>query len=142
MARTPAIPMANPFEASFEVESDCLQYLAVIPGSDDHQVDVMSTGSSGDGTTISGIAQHDALADEWVRVCYFGVTFAYASGAVTRDDPLEAIYSATAADNGKLKTTSGAYTAGEMIAGIALEDAADGEVFKVFLTRHVQVALS
>jgi len=142
MARTPAIPMANPFEGSFETEADILQYLAVIPGTDDHQVTAMTTGSSGDGTVISGIAQFDALDGEWVAVRYFGPSWAYADGAITRDNAVEAIYSATAANNGRMKAISGVYTAGKMIAGIALEDAADGEKFKVFLTRHIQVALS
>jgi len=142
MARTPAIPMANPFVGSFETEADILAYHAVIAGTDDHQVTAMTTGSSGDGTVIAGVAQHDADDGEWVSVAYFGVTWAYAEGAITRDDPVEAIYSATAADNGKFSTCSGAYTTGKMIAGIALEDAADGEKFKLFLTRHIQLALS
>ena len=144
MARTPSIPMDNPFRGSFEAEGSVLQYLAVIPGSDDHQVDLVpNTGyDAGDGGIISGIPQDDALDGEWVPVVYFGTTWAVAQAAVTRDDPLEAIYSATVAENGRMKTMAGVYPAGDMVSAIALEDAATGERFKIFLIRHIQVAIT
>jgi len=76
MARTPSIPMKNPFQASFETESDVLQYLAVKPGTDDHQVtNLTNTGhDAGDGGIITGIPQKDALDGEVVGVVYYGTT--------------------------------------------------------------------
>ncbi len=144
MARTPSIPMDNPFRGSFEGEGSILQYLAVIPGTDDHQVALVANAGydAGDGGIISGIPQDDSLDGEWVPVVYFGQTWAVAQAAITRDDPVEAIYSATVAQNGRLQTMAGVYAAGTMISGIALEDAATGEIFKVFLIRHIQVAIT
>jgi len=142
MARTPAIPMETPYKGSFEAEGDILQYHAVIAGTDDHQVKELERGESGDGVNIEGVAQEDALDGNSVPVVHFGITWAFASGAITRGDEVEAIYSATAAENGRFKTISGAYGAGKMISGIALEDAEDGAKFKLFLHRRKQVALS
>lgn len=136
MSRTPAIPMDNPFHGSFEAEGAVYQYHAVIVGTDDHQVKEMTTGGAADGTFIEGVAQHDALDEESVNVVYAGITWGYASGAVTRDGPLAAIYSGTTASNGRFITATNV-PAGMMLAGIALEDAAAGEKFKLFLLRTI-----
>lgn len=142
MAKTPAIPMYNDNKGTFAVEGNSLQYHAVIPGTDDHQVKELTTGSSGDGIIISGVLQEDALDGENAPVIYKGPTWGFASGAIVRDNVVEAIYSATAAENGRFKAISGAYAAAKMLSGIALEDAVDGAKFKLDLTRHVQVATS
>lgn len=140
MARTPAIPMDNPFHGSFEAEGAVYQYHAVIAGSDDHQVTEMdSAGGAADGLAISGVAQHDALDEESVKVVYFGITWGYASGVVERDNPVAAIQSDTASINGRFIVAT-AVPDGMMLSGIALEDAAAGEKFKLFLLRNIQVA--
>ena len=110
MPRTPAIPMDNPFHGSYECEENSdgnsiLEYHAVIPGSDDHQVKEMEAGAGGDGTIIEGVAQHDALDTESVKVVIFGTTWAYNIGGVTRNDRVEAIYNATHANNGRFRST-------------------------------------
>jgi len=143
---TPAIPMYNPFAGNYEAEADVYQYHAVLPGTAENQVNAFAgTEKAGDGTIIAGVAQYDQLEDHTVGVVYFGVTWGYAIGAVTVNDPVEAIYNATVDGTnpgGGFAKIAGALAAGKMVAGIALETAADGEKFKVFLTRHVQVATS
>lgn len=139
MSRTPAIPMDNPFHASFEAEGAVYQYHALIVGSDDHQVKEMTGGGEGDGTLIAGVAQHDALDEESVKVVYFGITWGYALEDIVRDAPLAADHDATASSNGRFVTAT-AVADGKMLAGIALEDADAGEKFKLFLLRNIQVA--
>ena len=146
MPRTPAIPMDNPFHGSYECELSAgdsfsiLQYHAVIPGSDDHQVKELGAGASGDGVDIEGVAQHDALEGESVKVVYFGITWAYNIDGVTRNDLVEAIYDNTShSTNGRFKTITGASYSTKMISGIALEDAVTLAKFKLFLTRAIVV---
>jgi len=143
MARTPAIPMDNPFRGNLEAEGSVYQYHTVIPGSDDHQVKPQAAGAVGDGTIIAGVAQYDQTNGHSVAMVYAGQTWGYAVGIVSRDNPLTAVYNATVdgtnPGGGFSNCTGQTLVAGKMIAGIALEDAADGERFKVFLTRHVQV---
>jgi len=137
MARTPAIPMDNPFHGSYEAEGAVYEYHAVIPGSDDHQVKEMTAGGAGDGTIIEGVVQDDANDEESVKVVYFGPTWGYANAAIIRNARLEAIFSATAINNGRFQTiAAGSYT-GKMVAGIALEDAVELAKFKIFLTREI-----
>ena len=134
MAITPAISVDNPFKASYLTEGNCLQYLAVQPGTGDHQIDLLdATYIAGSCRVITGIVQEDSIIGSAVRVVYFGTTWAYASGNITRDDLLEAVWSATAGQNGRLRTVT-ACPEGQMISGIALEDATDGTLFKAFLT--------
>jgi len=141
--------MDNPFHGNYEAEiSDTgvgdgfsiLQYHAVIPGSDDHQVRELHVGASGDGVDIEGVAQRDALVGESVKVVLFGPTWAYNIDGVTRNDLVEAIYdNTTHITNGRFKTIgAGSYT-GKMISGIALEDAVTLAKFKLFLTRNIVV---
>ena len=141
MAITPAINMDNPFHGTFECEGDSLQYHAVIPGTDEYQVKEMTGGAVGDGTIIAGVLQDDQDDGEQGKVVYFGPTWAIAQGAITRDNVVTAIYSAIAAENGRFSfVDSNAIAAGKMLSGIALEDAEDGGVFKLFLDRRIQIA--
>jgi len=137
-SRTPAIPMDNPFHGSFEAEGAVYQYHAVIAGSDDHQVKEMTVGGAADGTKIAGAAQADALDEESVKVVFAGPTWGYASGVVSRDDPLAAMYNAAAGLNGRFIVAT-AVPNNTMLSGIALEDAAAGEKFKLFLIRNIHV---
>ena len=159
-SRTPPIPMANPFEGSFEVESNgdavtypsVLQYHVVKKGGTDELIMPLAAADCPEpatvpgprGFNIEGIAQFDALIGEWVGVRYFGVTWAWASENISRDAPIDAVSTAAAATNGRMRQidVGTVIAAGQMIAGIALENGAEDELFKVFLTRQVQVALA
>ena len=151
-SRTPPIGMANPFQGSFQLEDNAdldgtvLQYMAVKKGSVDERVQPLNDNVADNlrGLNIEGIAQRDALAGEWLGVRYFGTTWAWASGAIVRDDPIDVIPGATAATNGMVRRILPATLigAGRMIAGIALENAVDGSLVKVFLTRQVQVLMT
>jgi hypothetical protein len=137
MAKTPSISMEGAFGGSFEAEGSVYQYHAVIAGSDDHQIKEMTTGAAGEGTPIAGVAQYDALTTESVKVVYFGPTWGYAAASITRLNALAAIYSATAAENGRFAPrTDGNHDADEQVPAIALEDAASGERFKLLLTLY------
>jgi len=143
-SRTPPIPMANPFEGSFEVQVGAvLQYLAVRRGTSDEGVQPLPSAASAvsDGIEIEGVAQRDGNLGEWIGVRYFGTTWAIAAEAITRDDPLEAVSTVAAATNGRMgRILPAAILAPpKMIAGIALENANTNTIFKMFLTRHVQV---
>ena len=151
-SRTPSIPMANPFQGSFLLETNTdavtthFAYLAVKRGSLDERVQPLNAAEADveRGVEMEGIMQYDANVGEWVAVRYFGVTWAWASENIVRDDPLDVISSAVAAQNGRMRRIlpGTVIAAGGMIAGIALENGASGEKFKVFLTRQVQVDLS
>jgi hypothetical protein len=139
---TPALPMYNPFSGNYFAEADVYQYHAVLPGTAENQVNAFAgTEVTGDGTIIAGVAQYDQLTDHVVGVVYFGITWGYAIGAVTRNDMVEAVYNATVdgtnPGGGFQTVASGVLAAGTMVAGIALETAANLEKFKVFLTRHI-----
>ena len=137
MARTPAISMDNPFTASYEAEGDILQYHAVIAGTDDHQAKEMTAGAAGDGTPIIGIAQDDQDDGHAVKVLYFGPSWGIAASAVTRLQPLAAIFNATAATNGRFAPrTDVMHDPGEQVPAIALEDALTGVRFKLLLTLY------
>ena len=146
-SRTPPIPMGNPFQGSFQLEDNndgdgtVLQYMAVKKGATDEMVQPLDAADVARGFNIEGIAQRDALVGEWLGVRFFGTTWAWASGDVVRDDPIDVIPGATAATNGMVRriVAGTVLAAGQMVAGIALENGADGSLFKVFLTRQVQV---
>jgi len=138
-SKTPAIPMDNPFHASFEAEGAVYQYHAVIEGTDDHQVKELIAGATAaSGTKIAGVAQADALDEESVKVVHHGTTWGYAWADITRDDPIAAFFNA--ADNGRFIVATNVPN-NMMLSGIALEDAAAGEKFKLFLIRNIHVPI-
>ena len=151
-SRTPPIGMANPFQGSFQLEDNAdldgtvLQYMAVKKGATDELVQPLAAADVARGFNIEGIAQQDALVGEWLGVRYFGTTWAWATNAadIVRDDPIDVIPGATPATNGMVRRILPAtlIPAGQMIAGIALENGAAGTLFKVFLTRQVQVLMT
>ena len=149
-SRTPPIGMANPFQGSFQLEDNAdldgtvLQYMAVKKGATDELVQPLAAADVARGFNIEGIAQQDALVGEWLGVRYFGTTWAWASGDVVRDDPIDVIPGATPGTNGMVRRILPAtlIPAGQMIAGIALENGAANSLFKVFLTRQVQVLMT
>lgn len=141
MARRPAIAAYPRCEGSFYVETNTVyQYMAVKPGSDDHQVMALESGDS-DGVACLGIAQYEALANEAVSVVWLGPSFAKADGSITCLDAVGASYSATATENGELVTLS-TLANGGMILAVALEDAADDEEFWAAIVLQYQLATS
>lgn len=140
MARTPSISVEQAVRGTFVAEGAVKQYMGVKKGSDDHQVAPLTSGNTS-GTIIVGVALNDADDGESVAVCLSGPCMARANGSVTRDDLLESIYNATAAKNGNMKTVT-ALANGKMIAGRALEAAADAEEFKIDLIAQMQLATS
>ena len=134
MGRSPAIPVVG-IDGSFEAEGAIYQYMAVIPGTDDHQVAPIGAGIVvTDGPDIEGIAQEDANDTEAVAVRISGVSWAYNIGGVTRNDALCPVGNVTGNINGSMATADPtvSYT-GKMIAGRALEDAVTLAKFKMFV---------
>jgi len=147
MAISPAISCVG-FDGSFTAETqttggskDVRQYMGVKVGSDDNNVTPLGSGDTA-GTVIEGIAQADADDSEAIKVRLSGISKVRASGAVTRGDLCECIYSATEAANGSMKALTSMAQDGSMIACKALEDAADGEFFKALLICQPRLAIS
>ena len=142
---SPSIPLGGP-EGSFKAETnagkDVRQYMGVKAGSDDQSVTPMASTDTSGGPVIVGIAQYDADNGETVLVRVGGVSMARASGAVTRNDLLECVYNADEAKNGSMKTLTTLAQSGGMIAAKALEDAADGEIFKVQVLCQIRLPIS
>lgn len=139
MARTPAISAYPCFEATFFAEAAVKQYMAVKPGSDDHQITLLENGVDSDGIACLGIVQNDANANEAVRVVFGGPSKARADGSVSVLNSLVASASATADENGELVVVSVLANA-SMILAVALEDAADDEYFWANIVMQYQLA--
>lgn len=146
-----AIPLANPFHASYQmVESRGYQYRGVKHENGTTEMNQVMALEAADtaGTVISGVLQEDVLENEYVKVAHFGTTKAkaYADG-ILRDDLLECVWNDDSAItdedlmlNGTMKRIApGATLAADlMVAGIALEDADQYEIFKMFLLRRIR----
>lgn len=141
MARKPAIAAYPRCSGSFIAENAVLQYAAVIPGTDDHQIKVMTSGQTTAGEPVLGIVQNDANANDSVEVVFLGPSLVHAGTSVTVLNALGAVYNATAAKNGEVEaitTLANTY----MIVGVALEDAADTEFFWANIVMQYQLATS
>ena len=142
---SPSIPLEGP-EGSFKAETnagkDVRQYMGVKAGSDDQSVTPLSDSDTSGGPVIVGIAQYDANDGETVLVRMGGTSMARANGAVSRNDLLECVYDADESKNGSMKKLTALAQNGGMIAAKALEDAADGELFRVQVLCAIRLPIS
>lgn len=146
-AISPAIPLEG-IDASYKLEKESVsgfegrQYMAVKKGTAENQVMPLASGDATAGVVIVGFLQADADDGESVAVRISGTTWARAGNTITRGNFVGAIKETTEDKNGNVDPLSGAQAAGVMIAGEAMEAAADGEYFKLRITRHLQFATS
>lgn len=136
----PSVSLESSITASYFAEGAIKQYMAVKKGTLDNQVKPLDSGDTAV-TVIVGFALNDADSGASVPICIEGPCMARAQGAVTRDNALEAIYNATAEKNGNVKTIT-TCAGGAMIAGRALEDAADTAYFLIYAEIRKQLAVA
>lgn len=82
--------------------------------------------ATGDGARATGVLLVPGAAGEAVTVCYDGRVTVKAGGAVSKGDAIASDAAGEAVE---------AATAGDIILGYALEDAADGQIFTIELSR-------
>lgn len=147
-----SISLEGAFHASYQmVGSRGYQYRGVKHKDGTTEMDqVMALeAANASAPVIAGVLQNDVLEDEYAKVVYFGPTKAKANAdGINRDDLLECIWNDDSDITDEDKMLNGTFkkitltehiAEGEMIAGIALEDADQYEIFKMFLLRRVAV---
>jgi len=135
MALTPAISLVDAISGSYQLEGACGEYRAVVPGTDEDQVKIISGAHNADGCPIEGVLQDEQLNGEVGKVVLFGPTWAWAGGAISRGNPIIPYSDAAdpSIDGSFVAVGAGAIANGKMVSGIALEDALKGARFKIFL---------